>query len=217
MSGGIRVVTEAAQEASPWFTMWIRPRSTIQRLIDIDGDPRILLLAGLAGIADVLNTATLRSQGDKMSLAGILGIALIAGPVKGIIQLYIGGFLLRLTGRWIGGKADSETIRAALAWGSVPIVWSLLLLPPELVIFGKEIFTSATPGIDSSMALALAMIGFGLVEATVGIWCFVVIVKGLSEVQRFSSWKAVANIILSGLVIVVPILVIVLLVYVAAS
>ena len=211
------MVTETAQDASPWFTMWIRPRATIRRLIDIDGDPRILLLAGLAGIADVLSTASLRSQGDKISLAAILGIAVIAGPIKGIIQLYIGGFLLGLTGRWIGGKANSETIRATLAWCSVPIVWSLLLLPPELALFGKENFTSATPGIDASTALTLAMIGFGLVEATVGIWCVVIFVKCLSEVQGFSSWRAVANIILSGLVILVPIFAIVLLVIVFAG
>jgi Yip1-like protein len=47
-------------------------------------------------------------------------IAAIAGPIAGIIALYIGSALIRWTGHWIGGKASARTIRAAMAWSTVP-------------------------------------------------------------------------------------------------
>jgi hypothetical protein len=56
----------------------------------------------------------------------------------GIIHLDIGGAILRWTGSWFGGQASSEEVRAAIAWSSVPRIWALLLLIPELALFRNE-------------------------------------------------------------------------------
>ncbi len=137
-------------------------------------------------------------------------VALIAGPIGGLISLYVGGALIRWTGRYLGGSASPENIRAAIAWSGVPVIWSLILYVPGLALFGQELFTSETPRIDASSSLMLIYMVFSLIEVIIGIWALVVFLKSLGQVQGFSAWKALGNIILSVLVIVIPLVSIVL-------
>lgn len=95
---------------------------------------------------------------------------------------------------------ESEQVRAAIAWSSVPLIWALLLWIPELVLFGQDLFTSSTPRLDANPLLAVALIGFGLVELTIGIWAIVVFLKCLGQVQGFSAWRALGNALLAFLI-----------------
>ena len=67
-----------------------------------------------------------------------------------------------------------------------------------------------TPIIDATPSLAFLMFGFAAIEISIGIWAFVVFLKCLGQVQCFSAWKALGNVVLAGLVIIIPIVVIVL-------
>jgi len=133
---------------NPWLAIWTRPRETIQQRIDHDPEAWVLALAAIAGIGKLLNNASSESLGDHLDLLTIFVIAVIGGSLAGIFGLYVGGALLRWTGRWIGGLATQLEIRAAIAWSSVPFIYSMLLWIPELALFGKELFTEATPRIQ---------------------------------------------------------------------
>ena len=194
---------------NPWFSMWLHPRRTIGQIVETNPDRLVLLLAAVGGIAEALTNASSDSKGDHMSLQAILLTALIGGPLMGIIGLWLGGALLRWTGGWIGGQADSRRIRATLAWANVPLVWSLLLWLPALLLFGAELFATATPIIDASTMLSGLYMVFSFGIGTVSIWAFVVFLHALGEVQGFSAWKALGNSILAGLVVLVPLLVII--------
>jgi hypothetical protein len=187
---------------NPWVSIWIRPRETIRWIVETDPTRQVILLAALSGIAQSLARASERSLGDIISVPIIFIIALIAGSIGGILSLYIGGALLRWTGSWFGGQAASEEVRAAIAWSSVPIIWSLLLLIPELALFGEELFTSATPRIDANPLLQFLLLGFVAVEIVISIWAFVLFLKCLGEVHRFSAWKALGAVVIPGLVLV---------------
>ena len=191
---------------SPWITMWTQPRQTIRRIVNTDPYHHVKLLAAIAGIGEALNRASGRSTGDSMPLLAILAIAVILGPIGGIISLHISGALLKWTGGWIGGRAEKHEIRAAIAWSGVIGIWLMILWVPELLLFGKEMFTTETPRMDSSTTLTTLFWLFALIEIVFGIWAFVVYLKSLGEVQGFSAWKAFGNVLLSGLVIIVPIL-----------
>ena len=95
-----------------------------------------------------------------------------------------------------------------MAWSYVPIIWALLLWIPELALFGKDLFSSETPNIEQSPYI---MLGFGLVEITVGIWTIVVFLKSLGQVQTFSAWRALGNSLAAALVLAIPIILIILL------
>lgn len=197
------------QPLSPFLSIWIKPRETIRKIVDTDPTKYVTVLAMLAGIGQALDRASSRNMGDSLPLIAILGICLIFGPIGGIISLYIGGALYRWSGSWLGGQASSEEVRAAIAWSSVPIIFTLPLWIPELLLFGEEMFTKATPKLNANPLLGIVLLGFVAVEVIVGIWAFVVFMKGLGEVQKFSAWKALGSVILGTLVIFVPILCIV--------
>lgn len=205
------------QTINPWVTMWTKPRATIQQIVDTNPERLVLVLAAIAGFSKALDRASMRSMGDKLEWPIIFLIAAIAGPIGGIISLYIGSALIRWTGNWIGGKSTSENIRAAIAWSSVPTIWALVLWIPELVLFGQELFTTETPNIDANVSLALVLFGFAAIEITIGVWAFIVLLKCLGQVQGFSAWKALGNLILSVLVFFVPIVIIVLSIVVLAQ
>ena len=194
---------------NPWFSMWLHPRRTIRRIVETNPDRLVLLLAAVGGIVEALINASSDSKGENMSLQAILLTSLIGGPLMGVIGLWLGGALLRWTGGWIGGQADSRRIRATLAWANVPLVWSLLLWIPALLLFGAELFATATPIIDASTMLSGLYMVFSFGIGIVSIWAFVVFLHALGEVQGFSAWKALGNSILAGLVVLVPLLAIV--------
>jgi hypothetical protein len=188
--------------------MWVRPRDTIQQIVSSDPTRTVLLLAALSGFGSALDNASIRSLGDKFELPMIFTMTAIVGPISGILGLYIGGALVRWTGTWIGGVASSQNIRAAIAWSSVPLIWALLIWIPELALIGDELFKSETPRMDASYTLLLAFLGLSLIELVIAIWALVVLLKSLGQVQGFSAWKALGNLLLSALVIAVPILII---------
>ena len=198
-----------ARRLNPLLAIWMRPRATIQQIVDDDPETWVLALAAIAGIGQALNDASTRSSGDSLDLPSIFIIAVIAGPLLGIFGLYVAGALLRWTGRWIGGHASQVDIRAASAWSQVPAIWAMLLWVPELWLFGSEMFTEQTPHIDADPMLQVALLVMVIIEIVITIWSIVVFLKCLGQVQGFTAWKALGNSILAGLVIVVPVAVVV--------
>ena len=167
----------------------------------------MVLLAAVGGIVEALTNASSDSKGDHMSLQAILLTALIGGPLMGIIGLWLGGALLRWTGGWIGGQADSRRIRTALAWANVPLLWSLILWGPALLLFGAELFTTATPIIEASSMFAGLYLVFSFGIGIFSLWAFVVLFHALGEVQGFSAWRALLNTILAILAVAIQLIV----------
>ncbi len=201
---------------NPFLTIWTKPRATIRAIVDIDPTYRVIPLAMAAGVVQALDRAAQRNAGDKLPLAGILVTAITLGPISGVVGLYIGGALLGWSGRLLGGRAESEKVRAALAWGQVPLLGSIPIWLVQLGLVGREMFTSETPTLTANPVLGLALMATGLIEILLGIWCFVTMLKCLGEVHEFSAWRALGSILLVVIVIVVPLLLIVGLVMFAA-
>ena len=197
------------QALNPWFSIWTKPRATIQQIVETDPQRLVLLLAALGGFSTVLDRASMRNMGDRLEWPMLFLVAAIVGPLAGIVTLYLGGVLLRWTGRWIGGQASSQHIRAAMAWSSVPEIWALLLWIPELALFGQELFTSTTPLLDANPSLNIAMLGFAALGILMAVWQFVIFLKCLGQVQGFSAWKALGNSIMASMVVLLPIIIIV--------
>ncbi|MCI5137533.1 MAG: hypothetical protein D3922_03760 [Candidatus Electrothrix sp. AR1] len=113
-------------------------------------------------------------------------LIVIGGPIGGIIWLYISSVLIHWTGEGSGGQASTEDIRAAIAWASIPMLWTSLFLQPLLALFGQQ----PSPEGNSSTPI---LIGLGLIQNIAEMWAFVVFLKSLAQVQRFSVWDALCN------------------------
>lgn len=193
---------------NPWFSIWIRPRATIRHVVAHDPERLVWVLAMLAGIGRALDRADMRNAGDQLQWPFIALGALMVGPLLGVAGLYLGGALVRWTGRWLGGQGSAVAIRAAIAWAGALEVWGLLLWIPQVAVFGQELFMSDMPSLTAVPVLTLVALGFAVASVTVGLWTAVVLVVGLSEVQGFSLWRALANLLLAGLLIVAAVVVV---------
>ena len=192
-------------QPAPWLTIWFKPRETIRHIVDTDPDYRVFVLAMLVGIAQALDRASSKNAGDTLPVAVILLLCVVLGPIGGLVSVYIGGALFRWIGGWFGGTATSAEVRAAIVWSSLPVIGAMVLWIPKFVLFGEEIFTSTMPRTESNPGLLLALMGFLVIDLIAAIWTFILLLKCLGEVHRFSAWRALGVVILSWLIIIVPI------------
>lgn len=188
---------------NPWRSMWTQPRATMQQIVDSDPDRHVLLLAAIAGMSHSLDNASMNHTGDTLALPVIFMIAILLGPIGGIIGLYVGAALLGWTGKWIGGKADFRLVRSSMAWSNVILVWTLLLWIPLLGLFGKEIFMSEMPTLEGLPTLGWVLVAVSVVELVLVVWMIVVFLKCLGQVQGFSAWLALGNVILAFIAFIV--------------
>lgn len=187
---------------NPWLSIWLEPRRTVQGIVDRDPEYLVLPLAMASGVSEALSKASSKNLGDQVGLPLLLGICVFGGVISGLIGLFLFGFLLRVSGKWLGGTGSSAHLRTAIAWAAVPTVVALGLWIPEFAVFGRDLFSAYTPTID---AHPFALLGFALVEIVLGIWGLVILVKGVAQVHGFSSWRALSAVVVAVLLIAVPI------------
>jgi hypothetical protein len=194
----------AAARVTPWFSIWTAPRPTLRAILAGAGPRRILPIAALLGISQALGAAVSRPLADTVPAGRLLAGALLLGPPIGVLWIHIMGFLVRLTGRWLGGRADAAAVRTALAWSSVPLAWGLLLWLPRAALLGDELFHPVPAGIEGH-APSEALFGLlVLLEAAIRIWALVAGAKCVGEAHRFSAWRAVGAFLLAGLILALP-------------
>lgn len=176
---------------NPWISIWTRPRATLRSILAADPTRHVILLAAASGAAGGIDNAlenAFATTGPS-SLIATLFLALLLGPVFGVIGLYLWGGLVRWTGSWLGGEATPEEARAAVAWSAVPSLWGLLLWLP-LLLSGSQV--------------GVVPLLVGLAQLVLGVWTFVISLKCLGEAHRFSAWKALGAEILAVLMIIAP-------------
>jgi uncharacterized membrane protein YidH (DUF202 family) len=196
---------------NPFLTIWTRPRATIRGIVDTNPFLHVVPLAMAGGVVQAIDRAIQRNAGDAFSLPAIIALAVFLGPIGGLIGLFVGGWFTRTAGRWLGGHATPEQVRAAIAWSFIPVLATIPILIIQIGFFGRDLFTQSNVTVDSDRFLAVVLMVTGVLEAVLGIWSFVILLKCVGEVQGFSAWKALGSLILIGLVIFVPIMLLVIL------
>ncbi len=196
------------QAFRPFQTIWLHPRRTVRRIVALEPELHVVLLVCLAGVGRTLDRASMRNAGEALSVQAILAIACVFGPIGGLIGLWVGSHLIRLAGTMIGGQGERTQIKTAIAWASVPSVFALALWVPQILLFGSDLFTEATPRLDSQPLLWIPFIAISIAEVVLGVWSFVLLCNTVAEVQQFySAWRGFGNLILAGLLLVVPMMI----------
>jgi hypothetical protein len=197
----------------PWVSIWTKPKTTIRGIIEADPQRHLILLAGISGLLSLLNSAFNRKLGDQLSFLTILALVVIAGPIAGVIGLYLGGAILRWSGGLLGGKASQLEVRAAIAWSRVPQIAAGILLVGGVVILGPEAFTTEAPRFDAFLTdlprVAGLSVYYGLVALEIAtivlsFWGLVILWLSISEVHGFSAWRAFAATLTPAAIVIVP-------------
>jgi len=190
--------------------IWFEPTATLRFILQYCPEKGVFPLLILGGIGRAIDRASMKNMGDDMSTFAVLGIAFFAGALLGWITYYIYAWGMSVTGKWLKGTAEPEKFRTIIAYSLIPSICALALVIPEVMIFGDELFRSEP--IHDSIFQDIMLLVFAMTKIILGIWSLVILVKGISLIQNFTTGKAVLNMFLPGIVLLVPLLLIVLVV-----
>jgi hypothetical protein len=198
---------------TPFLAIWTDPRATIRRIVETEPTRNVLALALVGGGLGALESAWFAALGHPATVSRLWPIAVAFrvafGAVWGVIGLYAAGWLVGVFCRALGGVASSIELRAALAWSSIPGITATALSIAAVLLgvinpphFGHHLM----PKMNGSTA------ELGLLNGVLIFWGFIVQLKCIGEVNRFSAWRAFTAIILIAVALTV---LLILLVYLA--
>ena len=185
---------------NPWFSIWIHPRKTIRALVAYNTNYRLVTLCAIYGFQYVLQLVQYLSLGQGTSLIFIILFALVFSIPVGYVIFNVMSVFYFWIGKLIKGKGGFKQIRAATYWSSVPMVVTCLIWIILMILHGNSLFVS---GYETQLVgtAATLSIGFGIIQLAIGIWGLIIMLHALGEVQGFSAWMALLNIVLAGLAI----------------
>jgi len=191
---------------NPWLRIWFYPRQTIRAIIDHDPKYGRNVLAILIGVFNFLEHASKQNLGNMLSLAWIILLSLILGPVIGLLAIYVTGKYMRWVGSLLGGKSKEAEIRAVVAWAAIPDALLMLIYIPIIAIYKENLFTSNWLIDDNLMLListSYAMIILGIIAL---IWKIILFVACFAEVHHFSILRSILASALGFAIVFIPML-----------
>jgi hypothetical protein len=177
----------------------ISPRATIRAIVDRDPRDRVIVLAVIGGVVGAIAAAVQFRSPEAFkigahSIPAISGATLrkirlgriFASPVLALIFLYLDGALLRWSGGLLGGTAKPVEVRAVVGWSSVPSILTGLILIAFTLIDPPATMPSGPAATFAALIREWPRLVLG---AALGLYTFVISVKCLAEVHRFSAWR----------------------------
>lgn len=192
-----------------FIKIWSSPRLVFKYINDNSYDKFVTVLLVLAGISSTFDRASSKNMGDSMSLATILAICVIVGGLLGWISYYIYAATISWTGKWLKGQGNTKSVLRIIAHAMIPSIVTLVLLIPQIALFGKGIFQSEIDLDKNGWIPTIVFYTTLSVEFVLGIWTLVIFIIGISEVQKISIGKSILNVILPILLLIIPLAIIV--------
>ena len=186
--------------SDPWFSIWRSPRETIREILDVDPRRHVQVLAVVAGFVEALEWAAENNLGDRFPLLVILLICAAAGAAGGLAFLYGGAWLLQRVGAWLGGKGSFVDVRAAMAWSTVPLIWTLLFWLPAIGVFGIRLFQNQNLDLPEAVMWIAPLLLVAVAAIIIAVWMVYIFVMCLAEAHRFAVWRALVTVSL-GLIL----------------
>lgn len=179
-------LTQGEGSGSPWITLWLSPRQTIEHIVATQPRHLVWLLAILGTMAGFYSQlVNVGAAGQLLDWRFWLGFLLISA-VFGLIWLYLNALMLSWIGKLLGGRAPALALRAVVAWSTVPaIVGSVVVL-----IIGA--MGGASPAMQDVLALLDVCFGF---------WSLVVFLLMLARIEHFGFWRTIATFLLNLIVL----------------
>lgn len=188
---------------NPWLKIWVQPRETIRAIVRANPKMYFPLLSGIYGFPMLLQFAQNLSLGEKFSSFTILIGALVLATFAGMLGITIVSWLIHWTGKWIAGIGSFERIRAAVAWSNVPNLINGLIWLFMTAVFNGRLFTKGF-GEVAFVGAELQIVFFAfLAQVIIAVWAFIILLKTVGEVQGFSAWKALLNILIPFFTVVI--------------
>jgi signal peptidase I len=179
---------EAPSELNPFVSVWLRPRKTIEHIVATQPTRWVLVLTAIGGMsAQLTQLIAYRISDWRIVLIGAVG-----GAAFGVLNLWIASYVIAWLGRMMRGRGSAQAVRAALAWGQLPIIAGVIAMA---VLVGAAEAIAANP-VVSRLLLAAA----SSVAAAGVVWLLVVQLLMISRVEQFGFWRTITVYVLGGIV-----------------
>jgi|GEM_PF-2509604 len=179
------------------FRVMIDPRGFIKEIPASKMGKVPLLLAWIVGLVFVFR----QSAGFELSLTMpfkyiLLGCILLAIPF-GYIILNLFSLLILWSGKLFKGIASFNQILSALTFSRVPEIFVVICWGLIILLLGPAAFTQ----IYVLMELPQIVMILIFTQMFFYIWEFVISLHTIGQVQGFSAWMSLWNLILSGVIL----------------
>lgn len=175
--------TSPTEHFNPWASLWTHPRITLRRILDTNPKKYVLLLAMLGtifmGLSQLSTVWVKQPHREEYHNPTMIILIIVLGAILGLIHLYVGGWLYKIVGSWLGGKGSYVDLRSATGWSSYPLIVGYILVILGNLIFGRH-----------------GMLVTSLVALVVNVWAFVIFCNLIGEAHRFSSWKGLGTLLI---------------------
>jgi hypothetical protein len=185
---------------TPWLSMWFRPRQTVRRLVESNPRKGFFCLSWIYGFPAVLRIFQEISLGVSLGSSWIILLAVVlALPVGWIILQYMTAIIF-LLGKVIRGGATYIDVRVAVSWATIvnlaPVaMWIILISVFRQHLFFLEFTDQLFTGPEFGVMVAMFVTLF-----VAWVWWLIIFLHSLSEVQGFSFWMALLNLVLAGII-----------------
>lgn len=192
--------------------IWTSPRLVLRYINDNKYDKFVTILLVLAGISKAFDQAISKNLGDNMSLIALIGICIVSGGLLGWVFYYIFAAMISWTGTWLNGTGNTKSMLRVVAHSSIPAIVSMIFLIPEIVLYRNGNFQSTFDINTSETNLIIIFYSILFLKICLLIWSMVIMVAGISEVQKFSIGKSLLNMFLPVFMFVTTIIIIALII-----
>ena len=197
----------AGGSITPFFTIWTEPRATIRRIVDTDPTRNVIALVAIGPALNALASQWSKAIGNNANLSVLWPLWVVVSvaiqAALGVLFLYIFGVIFKWSGSLLGGVASRVEVRAAIAWSQVPAIAAEIVLLVAVLMGIPMPTPGATPGMLPQIDPAFYKVL--VIEVVLGFWGFIVSLKCIGEVHRFSAWRAFVAILIPPLIVMVVI------------
>lgn len=182
--------------------IFFSPKEAFTFIVNYKYEKYVTLLLILSGIVKAFDKAISKNMGDHLPLWGVISCSILIGITFGWIVNFIYAAAISWTGKWLNGKGNTKSILNVLSYALLPSIFSLFLIILQILIYGNTIFQSSYEYLFFNLSDNLIHWTFYFFDLVLIIWSVILLVIGLSVVQKISIVKAILNLILPAFLIV---------------
>ena len=184
------------------FEVWTKPKLVFTYLFKTNPTKYLQVLLIASALSSTFNRAMEKSIGfDSYGKGYFLGMV-VFGALLTWALYYLLAWILQYFGKaFLNGSANSKKFLTVLAWSNIPNIASAFFTFFLILIYGPNaLHDSFTP---PSEIAGFVYIVVGLCEMALAIWSVAILVIGTMYIQKFGTGKAIGNIFLPFILIIV--------------
>lgn len=188
-------------QLKPWLSMWMHPRKTVQAVIEYRPNYGFILLSAIVGWPAAIQIAQIYALSESLSLPVILLITVLAAPLLGALGIVIFSGITYWIGKAMGGASSFAEMKCAIAWSNITGIFSVLSYATLIMYFKGGWFSPSWVNIPVDRYMAYIFFCLFIIQIVSIALTIYLLVQSVSQVQKFSVWKSMANLALSCLVL----------------